>query len=257
MKIVIAALVRGYDRKQDYNILIKRNNNIFRKITSKSENKIDQILFHEGNISKEDESFINSKSPESINFVDVSEDFDYDKKLIEKIPDLERFGIGYRLMCRFNFLHIWKYIKDFDYLIRIDEDIMIKKFNVNFINNIDKDFVFGTAKFSNETHKYTNQSLPDELMKIFQTNNKNFYNNKFPYTNFYISKISFWNEIEINNALEKIANNDLQFIHRWGDLPIIGSVLNHNNVKINLLEGIIYSHLSHKNKLKISKVIKS
>ena len=44
MKIVIAALVRGYDRKQDYNILIKRNNNIFRKITSKSENKIDQIL---------------------------------------------------------------------------------------------------------------------------------------------------------------------------------------------------------------------
>ena len=63
MKIVIAALVRGYDRKQDYNILIKRNNNIFRKITSKSENKIDQILFHEGNISKEDESFINSKSP--------------------------------------------------------------------------------------------------------------------------------------------------------------------------------------------------
>ena len=57
MKIVIAALVRGYDRKQDYNILIKRNNNIFRKITSKSENKIDQILFHEGNISKEDESF--------------------------------------------------------------------------------------------------------------------------------------------------------------------------------------------------------
>ena len=174
MKIVIAALVRGYDRKQDYNILIKRNNNIFRKITSKSENKIDQILFHEGNISKEDESFINSKSPESINFVDVSEDFDYDKKLVEKIPDLERFGIGYRLMCRFNFLHIWKYIKEFDYLIRIDEDIMIKKFDVNIINNIDKDFVFGTAKFSNETHQYTNQSLPDELMKIFQANNKNF-----------------------------------------------------------------------------------
>ena len=64
-----------------------------------------------------------------------------------------------------HFLHIWKYIKDFDYLIRIDEDIMIKKFDVNIINNIDQDFVFGTAKFSNETHKYTNQSLPDELMK--------------------------------------------------------------------------------------------
>ena len=73
----------------------------------------------------------------------------------------------------------------------------------------------------------------------------------------YISKISFWNEIEINYALEEVANNDLQFIHRWGDLPIIGSVLNHNNVKINLLEGIKYSHLSHKNKFKISKVIKS
>ncbi len=257
MKIVIAALVRGYERQQDYKILIKRNNNIFRKITSKTEYKIDQILFHEGNISKEDQSFINTKSPKNINFINVSDDFHYDQKLIEKIPDLERFGIGYRLMCKFNFLHIWKYIKDYDYLIRIDEDVMVKRFNMNIINNLNNDFVFGTVRFSNETHKYTNQSLPDELMNTFQTNNKNFYNNKFPYTNFYISKISFWNETEINNALQKVANNDLQIIHRWGDLPIIGSVLNFKNVKINLLDDVKYIHLSHKNKFKMSKVIKS
>ena len=55
-------------------------------------------------------------------------------------------------------------------------------------------------------------------MKIFKTNNKNFYNNKFPYTNFYISKISFWNEIEINYALEEVANNDLQFIQNHLDV---------------------------------------
>ena len=174
MKIVIAALVRGYEKNSGYKNLIKRNINIFRNIISKADNNISQILFHEGNISKKDQDFINSKSPKNTNFIDVSEDFGYDNKLIEKIPDLERFGIGYRLMCKFNFLHIWKYIKDFDYLIRIDEDVIIKRFDMNIIKNINDDFIFGTAKFSDETHKYTNQSLPDELMNIFKTNNKNF-----------------------------------------------------------------------------------
>ena len=29
--------------------------------------------------------------------------FYYKKEILENIPDLERFSIGYRLMCKFNF----------------------------------------------------------------------------------------------------------------------------------------------------------
>ena len=29
-------------------------------------------------------------------------------------------------MCRFNFFHIWKYVNKYDFLIRIDEDVIVK-----------------------------------------------------------------------------------------------------------------------------------
>ena len=257
MKIVIAALVRGYQKKSNYDSLIKRNKFIHKSITSKIKLSADLLLFHEGNITEEHQQYINSKSPEDYVFINVLEDFEYDEGILNKIPDLERFNIGYRLMCRFNFYHIWKYVNKYDYLVRIDEDVIVKKFEKSFFEEVEKNFIFGTAKLSNESHKYTNESLPNELMQIFESDNQKFYNHLFPYTNFYITNINFWINNDTQKILKKIADHDLQLIHRWGDLPVIGSLLNYKNVKIDLLQNITYSHLSHKNKLNFSKVIKS
>jgi len=257
MRIVIAALVRGYSNKSEYKSLLKRNKYIYKNITSKINYSVDLILFHEGNISLDHQNYINKKSPDKYIFVDVSKDFHYKKETLANIPDLDRFGIGYRLMCKFNFFHIWKYVDEYDYLIRIDEDVLIKRFDCNIFDNINQNFVFGTANLTNETHIYTNKSLPNELQKIFNTNNQSFYNHKFPYTNFYITKLEFWKDSDLNSALRIIAENDKQFLYRWGDLPVIGSVLNYMEVHITLLKNIKYKHLSHQNKFKISKKIRS
>jgi len=257
MKIVIAALVRGYPNKSGYKSLLKRNKYIYKNITSKINYTIDLILFHEGNISLDHQNYINKKSPDKYNFIDVSKDFDYKKENLANIPDLERFGIGYRLMCKFNFFHIWSYVDNYDYLIRIDEDVLIKKFDSNYFDNINSNFVFGTANLTDETHTYTNNSLPDVLQKIFNTSNQSFYNHKFPYTNFYITKLDFWKDSELNSTLRIIAENNKQLLDRWGDLPVLGSVLNYMEVQITILKNIKYTHLSHQNKFKISKKIRS
>ena len=255
MKIVVAALIRGYPEKSGYKNLIKRNKYIYKNITSKVKQQVDLILFHEGNITLDHQNYINNKSPDKYTFLDVSRDFYYKKEILENIPDLERFSIGYRLMCKFNFFHIWSYLDNYDYLIRIDEDVLIKKFDIDFFKNIEPSFIFGTANLTNETHSYTNKSLPNELQKIFNTDNQSFYNHKFPYTNFYVTKLDFWKNDELKSTLRIIAEHNKQILDRWGDLPVIGCILNNMKVNITLLKNIRYTHLSHQNKFKISKKI--
>ena len=53
MSIAIVALVRGYEDKNKYKDLFLRNESIYRHISSKLSEKIDFILFHEGNISSQ------------------------------------------------------------------------------------------------------------------------------------------------------------------------------------------------------------
>ena len=58
-----SSLTRGYpDDKSQYQTLIKRNSSIQRSIIQHRDNTVDIILFHEGNISKFDQEYINSKS---------------------------------------------------------------------------------------------------------------------------------------------------------------------------------------------------
>ena len=123
--------------------------------------------------------------------------------------------------------------------------------------SIDNNFVFGTAEISNEGHEYTNNTLPTFLRDVFNSTESAFYNHKFPYTNFYVSKLDFWRKQNIQNNLQLISDNPQQIISRWGDLPIIGSILNFENINIEIIKGVEYSHLSHKSKFKITKKIKS
>ena len=75
----------------------------------------------------------------------------------------------------------------------------------------------------------------------------------------YLFKVEKYNsaksELLITNAI--IAENNKQLLDRWGDLPVLGSVLNYMEVQITILKNIKYTHLSHQNKFKISKKIRS
>ena len=94
-------------------------------------------------------------------------------------------------MCRFNFFHIWKYVNKYDFLIRIDEDVIVKKFSKSLLDNLNNNFIFGTANLSSESHEYTNISLPEELKKIFDSTDTDFYNHLFLIQIFIYQILSF------------------------------------------------------------------
>ncbi len=246
MKLAIGALVRGYEDVDDYKTLILRNKSIHKTINSKLDEPFDMIIFHEGNISKDHQNYIKEKSPENIDFIDVNQEFKFDNELISKAVDYERFDSGYRLMCKFNACGIWKYLNEYEYFMRIDEDVIIKKFDINvFKTPKSLDGNFYTIQLSKESHEPTNQTLPVYLSDLFNTEQENFYDHKFPYTNFYLTDLNIFRDNNIQNYLSILGNNDDQFIYRWGDLPIIGSILNYFNYKIKILKNAKYLHVSH------------
>jgi hypothetical protein len=248
-KLAIVGLVRGYEDINDYDILIARNKSILNKIVSKLKIPYKVILFHEGNINDSQQNYIIKQSFLDMEFINVEKDFKFDKSLITKTDNLERFNSGYRMMCRFNFYSIWKYVKDYEFVLRIDEDVIFKRFNIKkFEKLLKNNEIFSTVRLSKETHSLTNRTLPKYLQEVLMAKDLKFYNNKFPYTNFYFSRVDFWTNPEIQKKLQKLVTDE-QFIYRWGDLPIIGAFLNHYKVSINLFRGTSYYNQSHKHKL--------
>ena len=126
MKLGIGALVRGYKDLKNYDILISRNKAIKKVLIKKLKIPSEIILFHEGNIGSDHQKHIIDKSMIDIKFVDVSKEFLYNNDLQTASIDFDRFKSGYRLMCKFNACGIWKYLDEYNYFMRIDEDVIIK-----------------------------------------------------------------------------------------------------------------------------------
>ena len=142
--------------------------------------------------------------------------------------------------------HIWNKVENYDYILRADEDVEVLKFNPHIFEYMDSNNItFFTGRFSKEIHRKTNETLPDYLTKNTNLDVDRIYNHKFPYTNFYASKVDFWRDKNVLSLLETIALSDKQIIYRWGDIPVIGGVLNHEQERIRLFPKLEYRHISH------------
>ena len=244
MKIAIFALTRGYPNEiTKYDDLLKRNMSIFYNINNKRENPADLILFHEGNISKSDQQYINSQYPEEIKFVNVAK---YFQKTTLPQEGGSKFNSGYRYMCRFNGYHIWDELSEYDYILRVDEDIEIIDFDPHVFEYMKKNNItYMTGRFTKDTHDETNNTLPAYLSEHTNLDVPKVYNHKNPYTNLYASSVEFWQSSEVNSILKKISLSDEQFIYRWGDHTLHGIMLNHKKKKIKLFPKLEYRHISH------------
>ena len=77
MKNAIVALTRGYpEQKNLYDELLQRNKSIYEHINKKRDYPADIILFHEGNISEKDQSYLTKESAEPLKFINVSKYFE-------------------------------------------------------------------------------------------------------------------------------------------------------------------------------------
>ena len=84
LKIAIIALTRGYpNNKSKYDTLIKRNHGIYERINKLRDIPADLILFHEDDLSIEDQKYIQENSPEKIKYINVSKYFKYETLKLE------------------------------------------------------------------------------------------------------------------------------------------------------------------------------
>jgi len=245
-KNAIVLLTNGYSDISLYNRLINRNKLIYEliisKIDSESIKNIDIILFHEGNITNNDKEYIQSNTKQLLlNFIDIKETypktaFDNNKNIvnINLCPPTElsnSFSLGYKHMCHFWSIDFLEYLRDYKYILRIDEDCLLNTFDINIFNIMkEKKIVFLSPFFQDQDNKDVIVGIDILLNKFINENNinpyKTFKDIKCPYTNVMIVDIEYFN----NNCISKkflkyVDESNGIYSNRWGDLPIWGIIL--------------------------------
>lgn len=244
-KNCIFLLTRGYSFRDfgNYKVLIQRNRRIgkfLRSSQAKATGWVDFriLIFHEGNINFLQQVLISILSLLPIRFKSVEQDFKLHPN--NTWSSTSEMPLGYSLMCQFNYYHVWKYLESYDVVCRIDEDVWMESFP-----SLHRDFSLITGTLYPETHELTNQSLYQFLTELEM---ESFYNHRFPFTNFYVTKSSLWNNPTVQNLLFKFYSHRLSADHRWGDLPILGVTFNSTvdqKTGITCDHSISYRHLSH------------
>jgi hypothetical protein len=146
-------------------------------------------------------------------------------------------------------LQLWEKCAElgFDYVMRIDEDCHLQSCDIDPFTVIG-DNVYLRSVYWSESHSETNYTLPYALEKLTGVPFQSYYNDKFVYTNVSLSSVGFWMEPKMHQILKTLCNSDEQRKNRWGDLPLLGALLNlYAKGRVGFMPGLSYSHLSHGN----------
>ena len=240
-------MTRGYNNLEDYKKLIKRNKHI-----EKYYNKeVDYIIFHEGNIYKKHQEYIQNKTNIPLIFRDVSKSFKTTK--VNFYPPTNKFKMGYRNMCNFWFCDFWNYVKHYDKLIRIDEDCYYHN-DYNKIFELLDHKVAVYPKWVNDVDFVTKglYSFTNNFLKNYGINKKIRKIPSGPYTNVIGFNLNLCRQNDLLfKYIAKIKKSNNIYIYRWGDLPLWGNALTYlfdsNSHMSN--KNIKYFHGSHNSKI--------
>ena len=253
----IVALVRGYKSLDGYSSLIARNKAIFEKINSHALKHYPLIIWHEGDIAPEHQRYIRAAEQNNdVRFVDISARF----KLPEGVQceDLkEHWHLGYRLMCKLHTWDIWQLAAEFDYVLRVDEDCIIKEIIVDpfeWMARLELDCAF--SLLVNDSHQLTNETLPMFVEAFTRQYNIPIRSDRpltscFPYTNVYMARTAFFRQPHVSRLLRAAVLDRDFYINRWGDHIVLGLALNLFSIdcKIQPIHGIRYGHESHNSEI--------
>jgi len=165
----------------------------------------------------------------------------------------------YRIMCNFWIKHFFKYCKDYDYVMRIDDDSIIEEpinidmFNLMNVNNLNyiSNLVhldcsicnYGMKDFFDEMYKDKKSKIKELFMEhkldgstkyfakfkeLYEILHDKEYTEKevnmampiMYYNNFCITRTSIWNSKEVKDIINKIDEKGYIFYCRWGDAPL-------------------------------------
>lgn len=109
-----------------YTSIIARNRSIYDVINRHRDRQYPLTIWHEGNIPAEHQRCITSfELNADVRFIDVSSVFRLPHSIRED-ELVENWSVGYQLMCRFHSYYVWQYTKQFDYVMRLDEDCILQ-----------------------------------------------------------------------------------------------------------------------------------
>lgn len=251
-KACIAVLTRGYKTNKEYETLCKRNKSIEINLIDK---EIDILIFHEGNITIEQQSYISNHTPLlHIIFIDISPiAFKKEKEQIKFSVETRGIPINYRHMCSFWFVDFWNVVKDYDFLLRIDEDCVMDC-NIDTIFSQLHTYLFVAGHYEND-QDFVTRGLNDFTRSFIEKNKHQYTFTETkpkqvagPYTNVIGFSLI---ELRKNNILMKyiqeVDSSTLIYERRWGDLPIWGEVIYYICGTHTLLldSYITYFHGSH------------
>lgn len=243
MKKAVVTLTRGYSNLESYNMLIERNICIENNLNQ----TYDSIIFHEGNILKHHQEYIQNCTNSPIKFVEIPKFLP--KEDIVFTSKSGGHGWGYRHMCSFWFVDFWKYVEEYDMILRIDEDCMFDS-NIDSVFNHLEDRVCVYGKWHPDNAEVT-EGLNDFSLEFFG-NEKGPKEPSGPYTNVLGLNLKKLKENKkLFEYIDKVDKLNKIFIHRWGDLPLWGEVLHYlyspdEHCKI---ESLKYYHISHNEKV--------
>jgi len=254
MNAAIVCLTRGYSNPNYYQNLINRNRHIYENFNRLLEKQYPLLIFHEGNISSEHQNFILAhEKNEKVFFVDIGSDFMWPQNIDQSQVLDNRFTLGYRLMCRFHTAKIWKYVYEYDYIMRIDEDVMIGPLQYDIFDYMQKNNLdYMPSRFMHEYHDLTNDTLPKRVQEflpqgLWQEENYDQTTLWIPYTNLYAARVSIFTSPQAIDFLQKITDHPDFLIHRWGDAPLHGICLKlfSSFERISIIHNFICLHGTH------------
>jgi hypothetical protein len=171
-------------------------------------------------------------------------------------PRSKRMVYGYKYMCKFYSIDMYRYISEYDYYMRVDTDVTIQKMEYDlmaWVEDQNLEYAYGTRKI--EAHEPTQRTLPVWIEKYVDTNSLtlpikhpslhicwNFYNN------FHIAKVSFFQRDDVRAFLAAVMASGGVLQHRWGDSTIEAYVVRlfMEPEKVKQIPNFRYYHGSHR-----------
>lgn len=250
-KKCIAVLTRGYTNLNLYDNLIKRNQHIETQLMDKT---IDILIFHEGNISEEQQEFISKQTPLlQIIFTNVKGEhaFRGEKEQVAIDPSTNpknEFGIGYRHMCSFWFMDVAPFVKNYDQMLRIDEDCYITSSVDDIFSNL-HDYTLVSGKVATDA-EFVTKGMNEFTLAFMNQDFKQHVSKSpgGPYTNLMALSLGAIREhVQFQKYVKAVDDSNYIYERRWGDLPLWGEAIHYLLGEETMLidKSIRYFHESH------------
>jgi hypothetical protein len=252
MKTAIYGLVRGHNKRYQYIKVIRRN----RLLNQNLSGSYDMIIFHEGDLDEDHLDLIRGES-QNVRFINVGDSsFRVPDHISKKNIPNDRFGIGYRHMCQFSAIDVWKYLRQYDYVMGLDDDGWIEssvKYNI-FEYCRQNNYKFCYIDRSGDGHQPTVATLPEFTREYVIKNDINIncslediHLDDAIITHIFITDVSFWQRDDVQKYLEAVSKSGGIYKYRWGDASIMSLAVKMfmEEKYVSKLDFFQYTHGNH------------